>query len=70
MDKLSKLSREYMAPKSVCTCSHTGDGVNSDHKDTMQPGHGACKEATCSCMRFTWARHTDVFAQALKNAKE
>jgi hypothetical protein len=39
--------------QSRCTCGHTGDGKNSDHKDLVSPGHGACK--LCNCPKFIWA---------------
>lgn len=39
-------------PKSRCICGHTGDGANSDHKDMLNPGHGACR--ICKCPKFVW----------------
>lgn len=42
-------------PKSVCLCGHTGDGMESQHEDTMSPGHGPCK--LCECRKFTWAKY-------------
>lgn len=55
------------APKSVCTCKHSGDGAHSDHKDTVQRGHGACRK--CKCEKFSWAAHHELFARALAKVK-
>lgn len=41
-------------PKSLCRCSHLGDGPGSEHEDTFEAGHGACR--LCKCDKFTWAR--------------
>lgn len=34
----------------VCKCGH----LQSQHHDTMVPGHGACKVLGCDCYKFTW----------------
>jgi len=41
--------------KSVCTCSHTGDGTGSEHRDLIEAGdgHGQCKHADCKCTQFS-----------------
>ena len=53
--------------KSVCTCSHTGDGTGSSHHDLVVAGdgHGACKHADCGCTQFSWRRWTPAFGEAL-----
>lgn len=32
----------------TCSCGHQ----RIDHKDTIEPGHGACIE--CDCPKFKW----------------
>jgi len=53
--------------KSVCTCSHTGDGTGSEHRDLIEAGdgHGQCKHADCKCTQFSWKRWTVSFGRAL-----
>ena len=46
-------------PKSICACGHTGDGGRSQHKDTLQLGHGRCLSAGCNCQQFTWSGWTE-----------
>ena len=38
----------------MCTCGHVGDGLNTYHTDTVQPGHGKCKIDDCDCEKFTY----------------
>lgn len=40
---------------SMCGCSHSGDGENSEHSDYLPgaEGHGQCLK--CNCRKFTWA---------------
>lgn len=52
---------KVLVPKSFCQCGHTGDGPNSEHDDTVQAGHGACKASDCDCPKFSWARFTDLY---------
>ena len=47
--------------KSVCTCTHRGDGADSQHAGTVIPGggevnngHGECLVHDCPCMKFSW----------------
>lgn len=40
--------------KSKCTCGHLGDGIGSEHFNTMQPGHGMCVARNCDCTKFSW----------------
>lgn len=44
-------------PQSWCICGHTGDGPNSEHADTVEPGHGKCIHSSCPCSKFTWYGH-------------
>lgn len=61
-----------ITPMSVCRCGHTGDGGNSEHRDSIQRGHGACKVVGCTCRMFTWVKWTDKTESMLKkeNFKE
>ena len=52
---------------SLCTCGHTGDGEGSQHEDTFQHGHGACK--LCDCERFTWKEFLPGALRILKGRK-
>lgn len=54
---------EAKQPKSLCTCGHSGDGPDSQHAGVnvggaSAEGHGACKIAGCSCVKFTWFAFT------------
>lgn len=66
-ERMQEFTHEYAkkAPKSFCSCGHTGDGANSEHKDTVQAGHGACAASDCDCKKFSWAKYTDMFQRAL-----
>lgn len=44
-------------PKSICRCSHSGDGGNSAHLGIV--GHGACM--FCPCSKFSWKGWTAEF---------
>ncbi len=50
----------FDGPSSVCMCSHTGDGPNSEHLTgstgiaDVEEGHGACKISGCDCEKFVW----------------
>ena len=39
---------------SICTCGHVGDGVETPHRDMIQPGHGKCTMDGCECVQFTY----------------
>lgn len=51
----------YGAPRSNCTCNHTGDGPDSEHRDAVTEGQGACKVEGCNCRRFVWSGWTKAF---------
>ena len=51
-EEAAREKKRKFQSKSRCTCGHTGDGENSDHKDLVIPGHGCCK--LCGCPRFRW----------------
>lgn len=58
---MQEKQRKWMAlrdiqPRGICTCGHTGDGANSDHKDLLALGHGSCRE--CDCPQFSWRSMT------------
>jgi hypothetical protein len=63
MTERMKAAQAYSerAPKSICTCSHTGDGANSEHAGLIARGHGMCMVAGCKCPKFSWARSTPEF---------
>lgn len=65
-DERVRRGREYgeTHPKSVCVCSHLGDGKNSQHRDGVQPGHGEC--TVCACTKFTWKKFTLLFERHMK----
>ena len=44
----------YYGPKSICSCGHTGDGIITQHHDSISPGHAECKVKDCLCAQFTW----------------
>jgi hypothetical protein len=65
-DRRMKAARWYSehAPKSICTCGHTGDGANSDHAGLIARGHGRClAPGGCGCEKFSWAGLTEEFKQ-------
>lgn len=63
MDRKMAFSMAYgeRLPRSLCVCGHSGDGAHSQHKDTVQGGHGKCKVKGCACDKFTWIAYTDMF---------
>ena len=65
------VSREWgqRAPRSICSCGHSGDGVKSQHDDSITVGHGICRVEGCPCHKFAWSRYTDLF-QARLNCEE
>lgn len=51
--------KQFVGPKSLCACGHTGDGENSDHAgDEVLSGKGTCLVPGCACVRFTWKQFT------------
>lgn len=78
LDKVKEIASEFgdKEPASICTCSHTGDGANSEHHDALgrhlfrsragSKGHGSCKK--CGCTHFTWKAHRPEFLEALQKA--
>jgi hypothetical protein len=70
-------SHNYVGPRSICTCGHTGDhklsdppggsskerpaGYRGQHNGSQ--GHGSCFE--CDCVKFTWAGYTPEFLAGL-----
>lgn len=67
-------SREFVGPKSICFCGHTGDGNGSEHHDeTLVKGHGGsgkCRIKGCLCERFTWKLFTKKFNHYLSTQKK
>ena len=66
--KAQVMASIWAGPKSLCTCGHLGDGKDSDHGGIL--GHGRCNVPGCSCAKFTWARFTNVFQEAIDRGKE
>lgn len=62
--------KQIRYPKSVCSCGHNGDGPGSQHHDSLQPGHGACRIRGCPCQQFSWAKFTDAFEEQLQKRDE
>ena len=62
-----KLYASWKRFRSICTCSHTGDGAGSEHHDlaVAGDGHGGCKHADCACSQFSWRRWTATYGEAL-----
>lgn len=57
--------------KSYCTCHHSGDGLNSNHRDDKwQKGHGECLVIGCGCRKFTWGGYYQHFLIWLRNQYE
>jgi hypothetical protein len=53
---------EFVGPKSICMCGHTGDGEGSQHDNGVAaPGHGKCLVSACSCSQFSWARFSKKY---------
>lgn len=64
--------KEFHGAESICMCSHTGNGENSQHQNipTMGLGNGRCLVTGCGCIRFAWARSTKKFYRYLNNQKK
>lgn len=54
--------RSYTKPRSVCACTHDGDGPQSQHRGTS--GHGACLVKGCKCTKFTWCGFLPEYCRA------
>ena len=50
---MTMINLDLIAPRSRCTCGHTGDGPHSQHYGII--GHGACAVKDCECTKFTWS---------------
>jgi hypothetical protein len=58
----------FVGPKSICKCSHLGDGIQSDHEDLINNmGHGRCK--VCDCKMFIWSRFTPSFSEVMNKTE-
>lgn len=63
------MTRVWDKPKSICTCKHSGDGLQSSHLNTKyESGHGACKD--CRCPQFTWAGFLPEYIQFMNTRLE
>jgi hypothetical protein len=59
--------KEFIGPKWICTCGHTGDGIGSDHvsyEGHTGPGLGEC--LLCDCGFFRWCKKTKRYENFLK----
>ncbi len=62
--------KQFVGPKSLCQCGHTGDGENSDHaNEQVSGGSGACLVPGCVCGRFTWKQFTKKYETFLERSK-
>jgi hypothetical protein len=68
--------KEFVGPKSLCTCGHTGDGEYSDHADmgghpagAAGAGKAECLIKNCNCQRFTWKGWLKKFERFLESQK-
>lgn len=66
-DAVKNAIASYGAPRSVCSCGHTGDGPDSEHVASITDGHGPCK--MCNCPGFCWDTWSKAFEAYLDNAK-
>jgi hypothetical protein len=66
MTDFIKEQKPYLAPKSMCQCGHNGDGPDSNHEDSLIPGHGACNMPGCDCKKFRWAKFNRAFKEWMK----
>jgi len=68
---MPKRLEEHLAPHSICTCGHTGDGPDSDHSSSrLVLGHGRCTVPGCQCQQFTWRAWTPEFQEKINEAME
>jgi hypothetical protein len=53
--KIKLMNTEY----EMCSCKHFGgnSGLNQQHKNRVELGHGQCTE--CDCRQFTWIGFCD-----------
>jgi len=60
--------KEFIRPKSICKCGHSGDGRKSAHMPLDGPliiaGQGSCTK--CDCVKFTWKKFTDKYLRYIK----
>ena len=70
LQRQRELTVDYRAPRSLCTCGHSGDGDLSAHTAGFvgSPGHGTCYISNCGCKQFTWSSFTEDFQSALDSA--
>ncbi len=62
--------KQFVGPRSLCTCDHTGDGENSQHgNENFNFGSGKCLVKGCGCVRFTWKGWTKKFEHFLERGK-
>ncbi len=61
--------KQFVGPKSLCACGHTGDGEGSQHADRFQVGQGRCTMIGCDCEQFTWKQLTKKFEHFLERSK-
>lgn len=60
-EALKNAVASYGAPRSICQCTHSGDGPHSDHTIALTEGHGACTFPGCKCQHFKWDGWTRSF---------
>ncbi len=60
--------KEFVGPKGICMCGHTGGGENSQH-GRFGPGMGSCHAKGCRCLQFTPVRWTKKYQNYLATKK-
>lgn len=60
----------FVGPKSICQCGHTGDGENSEHGPTVAQGHGRCNVPGCLCAHFRWKAYTLAFDKFIQSERK
>lgn len=64
--------KQFVGPRSLCMCGHTGDGIDSEHSTLIgstEDGTGDCLVNGCDCVRFTWKQFTKKFENFLEGGK-
>lgn len=62
--------KQFVGPRSLCVCGHTGDGERSQHgNENFNSGSGECLVNGCGCARFTWKGWTKKYENFLERSR-
>lgn len=62
---LDSMTYSALAPKSICTCGHLGDGARSQHIGFG--GHGSCIfDGDACCNKFSWKKWHPEYVAYMK----